>query len=72
MTSHDPGSLQHDFFATEVRLFRADVDLTLRSGMWATSVPDMSLFDTEQPTLEQPGDSPVTSIGLADEPTFPI
>jgi hypothetical protein len=71
MTSHDSGSLQHDFFATEVRLFRADVDLTLRSGMWATSVPDMSLLDTEQLALEEIGDSPVISTGLVGEPIFP-
>ena len=33
MTSQEPSILPQDFFATEVRLFQADVDLVLRSGI---------------------------------------
>ncbi len=33
MTSQEPGLVRQDFFATEVRLFKADVDLALRSGL---------------------------------------
>jgi hypothetical protein len=33
MTSQESGLLLQDFFTTEVRLFKADVDLALRGGL---------------------------------------
>jgi hypothetical protein len=39
MTSEEPDPVHQDFFATEVQLFQADVDLALRSGLLPTPAP---------------------------------
>ena len=38
MASLEPGLSLQDFFTTEVRLFRADVDLALRGGLYMPAV----------------------------------
>jgi hypothetical protein len=65
MNGPEPGLLLQDFFATEVQLFRADVDLTLRSGSCGlaptthTEAGDLPPADTDL--------LPAASSGLVEE-----
>ena len=45
MTSQEPDSVYQDFFAAEVQLFQADVDLALRGGLVALT-PTSKAQDT--------------------------
>ena len=65
MTSRESGFLLDDFFATEVRLFRADVELTLRSGMCAPVAATAETVDL--------GEEPSADLGMSQIPaTLPV